>query len=120
MLRIMIALVAMLGLTACGGSRYSSANARGYKPAPVLFATGPIQKACQQANRKAASRARCGCVQAVADRELSNADQRRGAKMFSDPHKLQEIRQSDNASNERFWKAWKAYGKVAAELCSAS
>ena len=120
MLRIMIALVAVLGLTACGGSRYSSTNARGYKPAPVLFATGPIQKACQQANRKSASRARCGCIQAVANRELSNTDQRRGAAMFSDPHKLQEVRQSDNASNERFWKVWKAYGNKASGLCSTS
>ena len=120
MLRITIALIAILGLTACGGSRYSSGKSRGYNAPPVLYATGPIQQACRKANRKAASRARCGCIQAVADQSLSGAQQRRGAKMFSDPHQLQVIRQSDNSSNEKFWKAWKAFGQRAAEICAAS
>ncbi|MFT6677189.1 MAG: hypothetical protein ACJAVM_003401 [Sulfitobacter sp.] len=121
MLRMTIGLISVLGLAACGGgSRYSSTHARGYAPAPVLFATGPVQSACQQANRKSASRARCGCVQAVANQSLSASDQRRGAKMFNDPHQLQEIRQSDNSGNERFWKAWKAFGQDASRLCANS
>tara|TARA_R110002094_G_scaffold32859_11_gene45362 strand:+ start:642 stop:968 length:327 start_codon:yes stop_codon:yes gene_type:complete len=108
-------------LTACGGgSRYSSGNAGGYNQPAVLFATGPIQKACQADRRKAASRARCGCVQAVADQTLSSADQRRGAGFFKNPHGLQTVRQSDSASNERFWRAWKAYGQSAAALCSGT
>jgi hypothetical protein len=125
MMRIGVALVAVLGLAACGGgSRYSSSKATGYgggySPAPVVvpFASGPIQKACLADGRKEASRTRCGCVQAVADQSLSAADQRRGAKMFRDPHQLQEIRQSDNANNERFWKAWKEFGQNAAAICA--
>ncbi|MGC1503793.1 MAG: hypothetical protein WA782_06580 [Sulfitobacter sp.] len=116
MLRISIALVALVALVSCGGSR-SSGN-RGY--APVQFASGPIQKACQAQGRKAASRARCGCVQAVANRELSAADQRRGMKYFKDPHALQQVRQNQdgNAGNKRFWAAWKAYGERAAQVCS--
>lgn len=113
MVRMCLVLVALAGLSACGGTRYAD---RGAAPA-VLFASGPIQKACLADGRKAASRARCGCVQAVADRELSSSDQRRGARYFKDPHRLQEIRQSDNAGNERFWKAWKAYGQQAERLC---
>ena len=119
MMRMSVVLVALLGLAACGGgSRYSSGNAYG-GPA-VLFATGPIQQACQRAGRKAASRARCGCIQAVADRELSSRDQKRGASYFANPAKLQEVRQSDSTGNERFWKAWKAFGESAELLCSAT
>ncbi|MDF1727482.1 MAG: hypothetical protein P1U53_07010 [Sulfitobacter sp.] len=108
-----VALVALTMLSACGGTRYAD---RGGAPV-VLFATGPIQKACLSGGRKAASRERCGCVQAVADRELSAAEQRRGARFFKDPHGLQEVRQSDNASNEQFWRVWKAYGQKAEGLC---
>ncbi len=133
MIRTTLVMVSVLALAACGGgSRYSSANATSggytYSPAPSVdgeivplpFATGPIFSACQAGGRKAASRARCGCVQAVADQQLSSSDQRRGASYFKDPHRLQEVRQSDNASNERFWKARKAYGQQAAEICAKS
>lgn len=117
MLRISLALVALVALVACGGGRPS--GNRGYAPV-VQFASGPIQKACQAQGRKAASRARCGCVQAVANRELSSADQRRGVKYFKNPHALQEVRQNQdsNPGNKRFWAAWKAYGQRAAQVCS--
>ncbi|MBD3664578.1 hypothetical protein [Sulfitobacter aestuariivivens] len=122
MFRTCIFCLAALSLAACGGGNRTSGGSSygGYNPQPVLFATGPIYKACQQDRRKAASRSRCGCVQAVADQSLSSADQKRGAKYFKDPGKLQEVRQSDNAGNERFWKAWKAYGQTAAALCRDS
>lgn len=119
MFRLSVALLALFALAACGGSRSSGGN-RGYQSPTLLFATGPLQQACQSQGRKAASRARCGCIQAVADRTLSSADQRRGARYFKNPHALQEVRQSDNASNERFWRDWKAYGQRAAKLCSGS
>lgn len=120
-MRMIVAMVALSGLAACGGgSRYASSNAASYGAAPVLFASGPIQQACQSDGRKAASRARCGCVQAVANQSLSASDQRRGAKYFKNPQALQDVRQSDNASNERFWKAWKQFGQNAAALCSGS
>lgn len=114
-----ILLVLTAGLLAgCGGGGASYRGGFGGFSQPVLFATGPIQQACQAASRKAASRARCGCVQAVADQSLSASDQRRGARYFKNPGALQEVRQSDNAGNERFWKAWKAYGQTAAALCA--
>lgn len=120
MIRLGVVLVALLGLAACGGgTRYASTKANYGAPA-VLFASGPLQQACWADRRKSASRARCGCIQAVADRELSAADQRRGASYFKNPHRLQEVRQSDTASNERFWAAWKAYGARAAELCEGT
>ncbi len=119
MIRIVIASVALVSLAACGGSRNSGGTYnRGYNPQPILFATGPIQKACLASDRKAATKARCGCVQAVADQSLSSSEQRRGAQIFRDPHQAQEIRQSDNSGNERFWLTWKAFGENAAAACS--
>jgi len=118
MIRITIAIAALAGLAACGGAPRESSPRGGYAPSPFLFAKGPIQQACQAGGRKAASRARCGCVQAVADRELSAGDQRRGASLWGDPARLQEIRQSDAAGNERFWQAWKGFAGEAARLCA--
>lgn len=123
-LMIASAILALLAACGSGGSRYSSGNStRGPVPAvgtemPVLFASGPISQACLSAGRRAASRARCGCVQAVADFNLSPAEQRRGAAFFDDPQQAQDIRQSDNSANEVFWKKWKAYGQEAAQLCA--
>ncbi|MBY5935338.1 hypothetical protein KUV51_20190 [Tateyamaria omphalii] len=108
---------AMLGLSACGGgSSYSSTRA--VPQNAVLFATGPIYSACRSGGRSQASRARCGCVQAVANQSLTSSEQRRGAGFFSDPQQAQVVRQSDRASDERFWTRWKAYGDSAARQCT--
>jgi hypothetical protein len=132
MVRIIGALSILTLVAACGGgTRYSSSNAnsqrysntsnasysQGARP-KVLFASGPIATACRAAGRKQASRARCGCVQAVANRSLTSSEQRRGAAFFSDPHKAQVTRQSDNPANEKFWKKWKAYGVQASKQCT--
>ena len=50
------------------------------------------------------------------DVEACEAAAKRAGK---DPAALQEVRQSDNTSNEKFWQAWKAFGVRAAEVCSA-
>ncbi|WP_246253545.1 hypothetical protein [Sulfitobacter maritimus] len=118
-MRTVVSLMALVVLAGCGGSRYSSDAAVGrFAPAPVLFATGPIQKACLADGRRGASQARCGCVQAVADQTLSWSEQRTGVKVFRDPHRLQEMRQSDNARDNAFWSTWKAFGQSAAAACS--
>lgn len=124
MIRISIAVAAALTLSACGGGSGRLTGGGGpIFSAPtqtVMFATGPIYSACLSAGRKAATRARCGCVQAVADKQLSGGDIRRGAKLWKDPGKLQEIRQSDNPGNARFWKAWKAFGQSSEAMCKGS
>ena len=76
-----------------------------------------IIAACMQAARGGATRERCGCVQAVANRSLNSSDQRLGASFFSDPHRAQEIRQSSNASHSDFWQRWKEFGDEAEKLC---
>lgn len=113
---MIIAGAAALGLTACGGSSYSSARAVPAKP--VLFATGPIYSACRSGGRDQANRTRCGCVQAVANQSLSASDQSRGAGFFGNPQQAQEVRVSDRAVDERFWRRWKDYSESAARQCT--
>ncbi|WP_299044088.1 hypothetical protein [uncultured Tateyamaria sp.] len=115
--KTLIAGAAALGLTACGGGT-SYSSQRAVAAAPVLFATGPIYSACRGAGRSQASRARCGCVQAVANQSLTSSDQNRGAGFFSNPQQAQEVRQSDRAIDERFWTRWKDYSDSAARQCT--
>ncbi|MAQ86406.1 hypothetical protein [Psychromarinibacter halotolerans] len=76
-----------------------------------------IERACLSSARAGASPQLCGCIQAVADRTLSSSDQRMAARFFKDPHMAQEIRQSDNASHEVFWKRYKVFGATAESHC---
>ena len=76
-----------------------------------------IQNACMKSGRKAASRTLCGCIQDVADLTLSPTDQRRAATFFSDPHRTQEVRQSDARRDEQFWVRYKAFGGQAQTYC---
>lgn len=68
--------------------------------------------------RQSASFRLCGCIQRVADQTLTRSDQRIAAKFFSDPHRAQEIRQSNNVSHEAFWLRYKEFGATAAAACS--
>ena len=81
------------------------------------FATGPIGSACQASDRKARSRALCGCIQAVADQSLSNTQQRRAVAFYSDPNRAQEIRQSERPGDKQFWKAYSNYAERAKATC---
>ena len=78
---------------------------------------GTIQRACLEAPR-AGSPQLCSCIQAAADRTLSNRDQRLAAKFFDDPDMAQQIRQSDQRSHEVFWKRYRAFGETAEAYCS--
>jgi len=84
---------------------------------PATANAGVIERACITAGRQAASGRLCDCIQQVADQMLTNADQRLAAKFFSEPHKAQEIRQSDNARHEAFWLRYKEFGVSAAAMC---
>lgn len=85
--------------------------------AAEMAEAGPISRACMASPRKQKSPSLCQCIQKVANQTLSGADQRRGAKYFRNPEKLQEVRQSDLRTNEVFWKRWKAFGQAASEAC---
>ena len=111
----MILLAACLGLVACGGGISSNRGDSG--GTQVRVASGGISDACLRAGRSGASRKRCGCIQAVANSDLTSSDQRLAVSFFSDPHRAQEIRQSDNPRNEAFWKRYKAFAARAEKVC---
>lgn len=115
-----VLIVAVLALSACGGGERMSRNYGGaVSRAPsVSFASGPISKACLKSGRKAANARLCGCIQGVANRDLSSSDQRRAVKFFADPHEAQVVRQSDNPGNEAFWQRYKAFAGRAEQVCS--
>ncbi len=85
--------------------------------APAADARSTIERACLRSDRSAASRPLCGCIQRVADQMLTRRDQRMAAKFFRDPHMAQEIRQSDVAWHEAFWKRYTAFGTTAGNIC---
>ena len=78
---------------------------------------GVIERACMKSERKTANRALCGCIQQVADVTLDRRDQRAAAKFFDDPHRAQEVRQSDKPGHEVFWKKYASFGQTAESYC---
>ena len=109
-----LAILASLGLlTACGGQRQS-------EPAQVMrLSGGPIARACMASERKARNEALCGCIQTVANQDLSGADQRMAVSFYDDPHRAQVMRQSDNPRDEAFWLRYRGYAERSEQLCRA-
>ncbi len=85
---------------------------------PMTADTSRIKSACLQSDRLGATSSRCSCIQKVANKSLTRSDRRLASKFFSDPHKAQEIRQSDRRSHEEFWKRYRAFGDAAQATCS--
>lgn len=79
--------------------------------------SGDIARACNGSDRRAANPQLCRCIQRAASAELSRADQRLAATFFDDPHRAQEIRQSDRPAHEAFWQRYKAFGARAERMC---
>ncbi len=76
-----------------------------------------IERACMKSDRAAGNRAICGCIQDAANLTLTNRDQRLAATFFADPHRAQEIRQSDRRQHESFWQRYKNFGQTAEAYC---
>lgn len=112
---VLLSLVLTLG--ACGqAERFQGSSANTVsRSAPVAF--GPISQACLASDRKSRSRALCGCIQAAANQTLNPSQQRRAVAFYNNPHRAQEVRQSDRVNDERFWEAYRAYGARAERLC---
>ncbi len=88
--------------------------------ATTATAGSAIASACMSSTRGAAAPSLCACIQTVADAVLSPAEQQRGAQIFLDPHKSQEIRASArtaNPSDAVFWEKWRVFGDSAAQHC---
>ncbi|MEO0931003.1 MAG: arginine transporter [Pseudomonadota bacterium] len=102
-MRFLLMLGAVASMAACGGGS-----------GPV---TGDISEACLAADRRAASPALCSCVQQVANQTLSGREQARAATFFENPQLAQDTRQSDRASDERFWDRYRSFSDLATEIC---
>lgn len=102
-------------LAGCGGAPRQAKVTTVSRSTPI--SVGPISKACLVSGREARSGRLCGCIQAVADQTLSPAQQRRAVGFYANPHLAQEVRQSDRAVDEAFWKAYVAYSERAQSLC---
>ena len=85
---------------------------------PATAFAGPIERACLNSDRKAASRALCGCIQQVADMTLRGGDQRRAASFFRDPDQAQKIKMSKRDNDDAFWDRYKAFGDQAEAYCA--
>ena len=108
-MRMAAVCVVAAALAGCGG---------GGPDAPrTAYAEGPVQAACLRADRRSASQALCGCVQAAANASLSRRDRRRAAGFFGDPAVAQEVRQSDRPADEAFWRRYRVFVDQAERLC---
>lgn len=88
----------------------------------ALIAAGPvfagrIEQACLKSERARGQRALCGCIQDAADKTLNARDQKLAASFFEDPHRAQEVRQSNSRRNEAFWQRYESFGVAAESFC---
>lgn len=103
-MRSFIVLSCFVVLTACGGGRVSGP-------------TGPISQACLAADRDAATRSLCSCVQQAANQTLSASEQSRAAEFFADPDRAQAARTADGRAAERFWERYRNFTDTARAIC---
>ena len=85
--------------------------------APLPVSANPIERACQQSSRAAATPALCDCIGRAAEQTLTNRQMRAGARFFQDPQRAQDVRQSDRRNDEELWRAWRNFGETAEALC---
>ncbi len=112
-MKAVVVLTMAVALAACGGG-----DRRSNDRAPVTrLSSGPVSSACLASPRKARSRQLCGCIQTVANRTLTRSDQHLAASFFADPHRAQEIRQSDTLRHELFWEKYTEFSSNAEASC---
>lgn len=85
---------------------------------PAAGFAGPIERACLNSDRKAATRALCSCIQQVADTTLRGGDQRKAAAFFRNPDQAQKVKMSKRGNDDAFWDRYKAFGDQAEAYCT--
>lgn len=113
-MRNFLCFICVAALAGCGGGSSSSQNT-----VSRTAGTGVLERACNSSDRSAANRTLCNCIQQAADLTLSDADQRLAVTFYRNPNRAQEVRQSNRASDEAFWKRYKNYSEAAQSYCRA-
>lgn len=85
---------------------------------PTMVSAGPIETACLRSDRPNATRALCRCIDSVAQRNLTRAEQRRAASFFRDPQLAQDVRMSKSDRDNAFWARYRAFGAAAEQTCA--
>ncbi|QDY70312.1 hypothetical protein FPZ52_09445 [Qingshengfaniella alkalisoli] len=85
--------------------------------APQAALAGPVERACNQSDRRAATPQLCSCIGAVAQQTLSHSDQRTAARFFKDPQQAQTVRMSAKNADNAFWDRYRAFGDYARSYC---
>ena len=80
---------------------------------------GPIERACLQSARSSANGAVCACIQQVADQTLRGQDQRKAAKLITNPDAAHEVWLSKRPGDDAFWERYKNFGGTAEAYCAA-
>ncbi|ROU03525.1 arginine transporter [Histidinibacterium lentulum] len=99
----LLLVLAVLALASCGGG--------GSRP------TGEVGQACMSAGRSAATPRLCSCIDQVAGRTLSRAEQRETARYIRDPEKLQEMKLDDRPRAEEMWRTYDRFVNAARTAC---
>ncbi len=86
--------------------------------APAPAAAGPIERACLNSGRAAATRALCSCIDRVAAQTLTRGDQRQAARFFRDPQRAQDVRMSQTERDNAFWQRYRAFASAAETHCA--
>lgn len=84
---------------------------------PATANANPIERACMSSDRNG-SRALCSCIGVAADATLNRNQMREGARWFDDPQRAQDVRQSDRATDEQMWAAWRTFSTLAEQRCN--
>ncbi|WP_037311931.1 hypothetical protein [Ruegeria halocynthiae] len=86
--------------------------------APQVAEAAAIKRACLASDRTAATRARCSCIQQVANQALTRSDQKTVAKWFKDPHQAQVLKMSQTERDDALWDRYRNFGQLAQAVCN--
>ncbi|SHG90767.1 hypothetical protein [Marivita hallyeonensis] len=112
-MKLLLAMMVLALAAGCGGSRFDG----GDSGTVTRLSSGPISRACLTSDRKARNSRLCGCIQTVADRSLSGADQRKAARFFRDPQRAMDVKMSKTPSDDAFWERYTAFATRSETSC---
>ena len=105
-MRILAIIFTIFVLASCGGGNRGGS------------VSGEVGAACMAADRDAATRQLCSCIQQAANQTLRGSDQARVVEFFANPEIAHEVRQSSSRANDAFWDRYKNFTATAEAMCT--